>query len=68
METDDSQIEGMTVNERLFHFGLLDTFDNAVRSRELGHVVAVLLQAKFNESQAKFTAETILANPGFYGF
>lgn len=61
-------VDGMTVNERLFHFGLFDTFDMAVRSGQLGAVKEVLLNAKFAELQAQGTAETILASPEKYGF
>jgi hypothetical protein len=68
MDPDSEAIEGMTVNERLSHFGLLDSFDAAVRSRQSVSVVNVLLQARFTEKQAHQTADTILSNPGFYGF
>jgi len=32
--SDESNIGGMTVNERLHHFGLLGEFDAAIRARK----------------------------------
>ena len=61
-------IDGMTVNERLFHFGLFDEFDSAVRSGELLAIVRVLCNAKLSELQAHETATAILAFPARYGF
>ena len=66
MHTQD-QIAGMTVNERLAHFGLFDEFDAAVASRQLETVIAVLRLARLSETQAHETASAVLANPGFYG-
>ena len=57
----------MTVNERLFHFGLMPAFDEAVRSRKLEAVIEVLRQAQFSQSQAEYTAKTLLASPDRYG-
>jgi len=64
----EQDIEGMTVNERLFHFGLASHFDAAARARDVSAMVRVLLQAQFSEEQAQFTANTIAANPGYYGY
>lgn len=61
-------IEGMTVNERLTHFGLIDAFDDAVRARDLAAVMDVLIQAEFSETQARETATAVLARPGRYGY
>ena len=63
----EQDIEGMTVNERLFHFGLVDHFDAAAKARDVPAMVRVLLQAHFSEEQAQFTANTFGANPGYYG-
>jgi len=68
MTEETTTIAGMTVNERLFHFGLMPAFDEAVRSRNLEAVIAVLRQAQFSQSQADYTARTILAKPGHYGY
>jgi hypothetical protein len=68
MAENAASVVGMTVNERLLHFGLTTTFDEAVRSRKLEAVIEVLRQAQFSQSQAEYTARTILANPDHYGY
>lgn len=68
MAEETPDIGGMTVNERLYHFGLMPAFDDAVRSRKLAAVIAVLWQAQFSQSQAEYTATTLLANPEQYGY
>lgn len=65
--SDLDYIAGMTVNERLYHFGLIEAFDTAVESRQLSSVVEVLRRAKLTEYQAQETASSVLANPSFYG-
>ena len=64
----EDSIEGMTVNERLSHFNLFESFDNAARSQNLAVLVEVLIQARFSEEQANHTASALLANPKLYGF
>jgi hypothetical protein len=66
--TERDSVDGMTVNERLFHFGLFDKFDSAVRARDSERLVQVLLLAKLSEEAAMQTATTVLANPKHYGF
>ena len=66
--SDDQFIEGMTVNERLHHFGLFDAFDSAIRSGELSAIQQVLTKAKFSEKQARETEEAVLASPATYGY
>jgi hypothetical protein len=68
MAEETPDIGGMTVNERLCHFGLMPAFEDAVRSRKLEAVIAVLRQAQFSQSQAEYTATTLLANPERYGY
>jgi len=63
----EQDIEGMTGNERLFHFGLAGRFDEAARAEDVSAMVQVLLQARFTEEQALYTAKTVAANPEFYG-
>jgi hypothetical protein len=65
---DQQSVEGMTVNERLAHFGLFEPFDTAARSRDLTALVQVLLRARFSQEQAKQTAVALLADPARYGF
>jgi hypothetical protein len=64
----DQKIPGMTVNERLAHFGLFEAFDAAVASRQLDSIVSVLRQARLSERQALESAQAILSNPAHYGF
>lgn len=66
--SDIDNIAGMSVNERLFHFGLLQAFDSAVDTRQIAEIVRVLLLAKFTDAEAQETASAIIANPSFYGF
>lgn len=44
MDQNDPHVAGMTVNERLVHFGLMEEFDAAVRTRQVSSVVEVLLR------------------------
>jgi hypothetical protein len=59
-------IEGMTVNERLCHFGLTDEYGEAIRSNSKGLAISVLERAKFTREQAEFTVQTTLADPKRY--
>lgn len=65
---EEQLIEGMTVNERLFHFGLVDRFDSAARARDVLAMVQVLRQAQFSEVRASETAQAIASDPTRYGF
>ena len=67
MAVTDSKYSGMTTNERLFEAGLLDTFDQAARRRDRAAMIAALDQVEL-EDQSAHVADTILANPKFYGF
>ncbi len=58
----------MTVNERLFAGGLLDTWDEAARKRDQARMTAILLQTAIEPEQAERTADAVLENPGMYGF
>jgi len=68
MAEETPDINGMTVNERLHHFGLMSAFDEAVRSRKVEAVIAILRKADFSQSQAEYTATALLANPERYGY
>lgn len=65
--TNDDQIAGMTVNERLAHFALFNDFDSAVKSRNISAVIAVLQRANLSDEQAQEAAAAILSNPSYYG-
>ena len=64
----DQRVSGMTVNERLAHFGLFKALDSAVASRQIDSVVSVLRKAHLSDRQALETAQAILSNPSHYGF
>ena len=64
----EPSIQGMTVNERLFHFGLFESFDLAATARDHAGLVEVLLNAQFSKQQAEETATAVLGNPAYYGF
>ena len=59
---------GMTLNERLVEAGLMDRFEQAARSRDLAAMVSLLMQVALEEKEARWSAETILANPAKYGY
>jgi hypothetical protein len=57
----------MTTNERLWDAGLLDAFTQAAGRRDGAAMIAALDQVEL-EDQSAHIADTILANPKFYGF
>lgn len=58
----------MTVNERLVACGLLDAWDDAVRDRNREHMIELLIEIAIPREQAELTTDTVLKNPGMYGF
>jgi hypothetical protein len=64
----DESVDGMTVNERLYHSGLIESFDLAAKSRDFGALVHLLVQAKLSEEQAEQTARGLLDDPKRYGY
>ena len=63
-----SKFAGMTVNERLCIAGLIDEFDNAVKSRNKSQIIETLKKTDLTKQQATETTEAILSNPKRYGF
>lgn len=57
----DTFVAGMTVNERLSHFGLFDAFDAAIHERDIAAIASVLRQAELTQTQALETAKAVLA-------
>jgi len=53
---------GMTLNERLFHAGLLDEFDAAVAAKDVENAVAVLEHVNVERKEAKQTVERLIAS------
>lgn len=65
-EQHDPSLMCMTLNERLFHVGILDQWDAAVRRRDRQEMIALLEQVEVTDPP--FTVDTVLANPKAYGF
>ena len=62
-----SRYSGMTVNERLYEAGITDAWDTAANSRNRDRMIELLGQVELSD-QAERIVDTILANPGRYGF
>jgi hypothetical protein len=62
------ELGGMTVNERIFVCGLMDQWDGAASQRDRNEMMRILSEVALSEDQARFTVETILANPKKYGY
>lgn len=59
---------GMTTNERLGYFGLLEDFERSAKARDRDGMIAALQGAKFDRQAAEGIADGTLANPAMYGF
>lgn len=55
---DEQDLAGMTVNERLFHVGLLDDWQAAVRRRDRDAMIRLLVQVDVCDPQ--FTVDVVL--------
>lgn len=58
------ELAGMTVNERLFATGALQSFQAAARKRDRDEMVRLLATVDVSS----WTADTIIADPQKYGF
>lgn len=63
-----SAFAGMTVNERLFHAGLIARFDATVLAKENAEAISILQQIELSREQATETVTAIFENPGIYGY
>lgn len=61
----EPKFAGMSVNERLFVAGLLETFDDSVRKRDRSAMIALLRKVGLAD-QAEGVADRILADPRRY--
>ena len=61
-------LEGMTVNERLYTLDLMDDFDSSIRSRQREVAIQLLEMAQFSNCQAVETVDAIFIEPKKYGF
>lgn len=64
----EQSIEGMTVNERLYCFGLMERFDYAAKLGDALAMEQVLLLARFPESAATEISRVVAAHPERYGY
>jgi hypothetical protein len=64
----ESNLEGMTVNERLCTLGLMEKFDSAIGERDRETSESVLVEAKYTVAQASETVAAILQHPEKYGY
>lgn len=63
-----SNLAGMTINERLFHVGIMDEFDAAISSRDQEGAITLLQRLELSKEEAMATVATIFKDPGKYGY
>lgn len=63
-----SKYAGMTVNERLFHAGLMDQFDAALEAKKMEDAISILQQTELSIEAATETVAVIFDNPAMYGY
>ncbi len=66
VERNEPSLAGMTVNERLWHVGIIDRWDEAARRRDRGAMIAPLEQVDVPEPH--LIADAVLADPKKFGF
>lgn len=64
----ESELAGMTINERLYAMGLLNQWDSAANAKDRSKMIDILKQCALSEKQCIETVDTILKNPKKYGF
>ncbi len=63
-----SDLEGMTVNERLYTLNLMDDFDSSIKSRQRDVAIQLLEKAQLSNGQAVETVDAIFNDPKMYGY
>ncbi|QKG71205.1 hypothetical protein [Erythrobacter mangrovi] len=63
---DATRYTGMTVVERLFHAGLMEAFDTAVRARNRAKLLHLLRLVDIEDARA--SVDMILKDPERYGW
>lgn len=63
-----SNLAGMTINERLFHVGIMNEFDAAILSRDQDEAIALLQRVELSREEATATVATIFEDLGKYGY
>ncbi|MFO0991682.1 MAG: hypothetical protein U1E67_07115 [Hyphomicrobiales bacterium] len=64
----EKRYAAMTVNERLFAADLLAQFDDAVNRQDRAAIIKVLCLVELSDEQAEEIADSILADPAYYGY
>lgn len=64
----ETELKGMTVNERLFLLGLLDQWEVSAQVRDRDQMIQILRQCAMSEEQCEETTDAVLENPSKYGF
>ncbi len=63
-----SNLAGMTIDVRLFHYGVMDEFDAAILSRDQEGAIALLQRLELSKEEAMATVATIFKDPGKCGY
>lgn len=64
----ETDLAGMTVNERLFTMGLLNEWDAATKERNRDLMIYILAQCTLSLKQCEQTTDAILKNPVTFEF
>ena len=63
----ETELQGMTVNERLATLGLIDQWNDAEKSRDRDQIITVLRQYSMSKEQCEQTSYAIFRDPSKYG-
>ena len=64
----ETELQGMTVNERLASLGLIHQWDVATKARDRDQMIQILGQCAMSQEQCAETTDAVLKNPAMYGF
>ncbi len=64
----DSELAGMTLNERLFACRCMKEWDTSVRDRDRERMISVLMKVGLTRDGAGFTVDAVLKDPVKFGF
>ena len=63
-----TELNGMTVNERLAILRLLGDFDRSIQAKNIELAIEILIKARLTNEQALETVNLIFENPEKYGY
>lgn len=64
----DGDYSGMSISKRLSISGLTGEFDAAARNKDRLRMISILKRVSLSEIEATRSTDTILADPGRYGY